>query len=114
MRAHAPAEAKPAARATPLKLKGDTALVNLLRHAVEAASDDDGWAHLANVGHIITKQRSDFDARTYGYTKLSDLLSATTLFEMDRRNPGEGKTTVVYARDKRHTGNSLKQPVPEG
>ncbi|MGC0400511.1 uncharacterized LabA/DUF88 family protein [Streptomyces sp. SAI-126] len=111
--ATAPAEAKPAARATAVKLKGDTALVNLLRQAVEAASDDDGWAPLASVGHIITKQRSDFDSRTYGYTKLSDLLAATTLFEMDRRTPGGGKTTVIYARDKRHTGNGPKQSMPE-
>jgi uncharacterized LabA/DUF88 family protein len=109
----APAEEKPTARATAAKLKSDTALVNLLRHAVEAASDDDGWAHLANVGHIITKQRSDFDARTYGYTKLSDLLAATTLFELDRRDSGGGKTTAIYARDKRHTANGSKQAAPE-
>ncbi|MFI6345927.1 NYN domain-containing protein [Streptomyces sp. NPDC050560] len=107
--ATAPAEAKPAERATAARLKGDTALVNLLRHAVEAASDDDGWAHLANVGHIITKQRSDFDSRTYGYTKLSDLLTATTLFEMARRAPGDGKTAVIYARDKRRSGEGHKQ-----
>ncbi|MFJ2217728.1 NYN domain-containing protein [Streptomyces sp. NPDC101062] len=105
----APTEARPAARATTVKLKGDTALVNLLRHAVEAASDDDGWALLASVGHIITKQRSDFDSRTYGYTKLSDLLVATALFELDRRNAGGGKAAVIYARDKRHTGNGHKK-----
>jgi hypothetical protein len=81
---------------------------------VEAASDDDGWAHLANVGHIITKQRSDFDSRTYGYTKLSDLLAATDLFETDRRTPGGGKAAVVYVRDKRRTGNAPKQSGAEG
>jgi uncharacterized LabA/DUF88 family protein len=112
--ATAPAEAKPVARATAAKLKGDTALVNLLRHAVEAASDDDGWAPLANVGHIITNQRSDFDSRTYGYAKLSDLLTATALFEMDRRTSGGGKTTVVYARDKRPTAGGPKQTTPDG
>jgi uncharacterized LabA/DUF88 family protein len=108
-----PTEAKPAERATAVKLKGDAALVNLLRQAVEAASDDDGWAPLANVGHIITKQRSDFDSRTYGYTKLSDLLAATALFEMDRRATGGGKTTVIYVRDKRHTGNGPRQAASE-
>src|SRR4051812_40610293 len=45
---------KPTPRTSAAKLKGDTALVNQLRNAVEAASDDDGWAALANVGHIIT------------------------------------------------------------
>lgn len=87
---------------TAAQLMADTALVNQLRNAVEAASDDDGWAPLASVGNIITKQRPDFDSRNYGYTKLSDLITATTLFELDRRSPGEGKPAVIYTRDKRH------------
>ena len=94
-----PATPKPAIPAT--QLKGDTALVTLLRNAVEAASDDDGWASLSSVGNIVTKQRPDFDSRNYGYAKLSDLITATTLFEMNRRSPGEGKPAVIYARDKR-------------
>jgi uncharacterized LabA/DUF88 family protein len=84
------------------QLKADTALVTQLRNAIEAASDEDGWATLASVGHIITKQRPDFDSRTYGYAKLSDLITATALFELDRRSPGEGKPDVIYTRDKRH------------
>ncbi|HEX3786305.1 MAG TPA: NYN domain-containing protein [Pseudonocardiaceae bacterium] len=83
------------------QLKADTALVNQLRNAVEAASDEDGWATLASVGQIITKQRPDFDSRNYGFTKLSDLLTATTLFELERRSPGDGKPAVIYARAKR-------------
>ena len=93
---------KPAA-ATAAQLKADTALVNQLRNAVDAASDDDGWASLAAVGHILIKQRSDFDSRSYGYAKLSELLTATTLFELDHRRAGDGKQAVVYARDKRRT-----------
>ena len=93
----------PTPRTPAAKLKRDAALVNHLRNAVEAASDDDGWAPLATVGHIITKQRPDFDARNYGYTKLSDLMAATTLFELDRRSPGDGKPKMLYARDMRQT-----------
>ena len=85
-------------------MKGDTALVNLLRSAVEASSDDDGWAHLGGVGTIITKQRPDFDSRSYGYVKLSDLMAATVLFDLDRRLPDDGKPAVLYVRDKRHPG----------
>ncbi|WP_433464051.1 NYN domain-containing protein [Spirillospora sp. CA-128828] len=107
--ATAPVEAKPAKRTSAAKLKNDTALVNLLRNAVEAASEDDGWAHLGAVGTIITKQRPDFDSRTYGYAKLSDLFAATTLFELERTTPGGGRAAVIYARDKRHTDNSPKQ-----
>jgi uncharacterized LabA/DUF88 family protein len=99
----APADAapKPKQAATAAQLKGDAALLKQLRGAIEAASDDDGWAPLAGVGHIITKQRPDFDPRTYGYSKLSDLMTATTLFELDRRRPGDGKSAILYVRDKR-------------
>jgi uncharacterized LabA/DUF88 family protein len=100
--AAAPTDAvPPTPRTSAATLKGDTALVNQLGNAVEAASDDDGWAALASVGHIITKQRPDFDSRSYGYAKLSDLMAATTLFELDRRSPGDGKPGIIYARDKR-------------
>jgi uncharacterized LabA/DUF88 family protein len=89
------------ARASAAQLKADNALVSRLRNALEAASDDDGWAQLASVGQIITNQSPDFDSRTYGYAKLSDLMAATTLFELERRSPGEGKSTVIYAKDRR-------------
>lgn len=102
---------KAAPRTSAAKLKADTALVNQLRNAVEASSDDDGWTGLANVGHIITKQRPDFDSRSYGYAKLSELMAATTLFELDRRTLGDGKPAVIYARDKRHRNKRPKPPL---
>jgi uncharacterized LabA/DUF88 family protein len=106
----APAHPSPAQKpVTPaVQLKGDAGLVNLLRNATEAASDDDGWAPLASVGNIITKQRPDFDPRTYGYAKLSDLVAATTLFDLDRRGPGENKAGILYIRDNRRRYD--KQP----
>jgi len=99
--APAGAAARPVPRASAAQLRGDTGLVSMLRNAVEAASDDDGWAPLAGVGQILTNQRPDFDSRTYGYAKLSDLVEATTLFELERRSPGDGKAGIIYARDKR-------------
>jgi uncharacterized LabA/DUF88 family protein len=92
---------RPVPRATAAQLKQDTALVSRLRNAVEAASDDDGWAALGSVGQIITNQSPDFDSRSYGYAKLSDLMAATTLFDLVRRSPGDGKPEVIYAREKR-------------
>jgi uncharacterized LabA/DUF88 family protein len=109
----ADAALKTTPRASAAQLKGDTALVNQLRNAIEAASDEDGWAPLASVGHIITKQRPDFDSRNYGYAKLSDLIAATTLFELDRRSPGDGKPGVIYARDNRRRPDRKQQPIPE-
>jgi len=108
-----PAEiaAKTTARRSANQLKGDTTLVSLLRNALDAASDEDGWAHLAAVGQILTKQRPDFDSRTYGFGKLSELIAATTLCDLERRSPGDGKAAVIYARDKRQRHHA-SQPVP--
>jgi uncharacterized LabA/DUF88 family protein len=72
-----------------------------LEAAVEAASDDDGWAALADVGHLITKRHPDFDPRSYGYRKLSDLVIATSLFDVNRRTLGKDKLDTVYVRSKR-------------
>ena len=77
-----------------IELKRDAKLVGMLRAAVDAASDDAGWAHLGGVGSSITKQAPDFDARNYGYGKLSDLLKATGLFEIERRD----QTVLVRER----------------
>lgn len=82
-------------------LVADSRLERQLRTAVEAASEEEGWANLAKVGTLITKQHPDFDPRTFGYPKLSDLVIATGLFDIQSRSPGEGKPTVMYARDKR-------------
>jgi uncharacterized LabA/DUF88 family protein len=79
------------------KLKSDTKLVNLFRSALEAASDDSGWAHLGAVGSYIAKQAPEFDSRNYGYEKMVNLVSAMHLFEIDRR-----PQVPVYIRDKRN------------
>lgn len=77
------------------QLKQDSKLTALLRNAVQAAAQDDGWARVGAVGHQITNQAS-FDPRNYGYATLSKLLAATQLFEFQH----EG-TTNVAVRDKR-------------
>ena len=103
-----PAESAAAPRASAAQLKHDAALVSQLRDAVEAASDDDGWAALGYVGTLITKQQPDFDSRSYGYAKLSDLMTATTLFELERRSTTDGRPGVIYVRDKRRRAPAKK------
>ncbi|MFC8818579.1 NYN domain-containing protein [Streptomyces rochei] len=78
----------------------DDTLLGLLRSAVEDSSNDDGWSHLGGVGNIIRKRQPDFDARTYGYLKLMPLIEATGLFDVDKRDPGDGNPMVVYVRNR--------------
>jgi hypothetical protein len=98
---HPDAELTPTPKPDVATLKGDAALMAQLRNAADAASDDEGWASLSEIGHIITKQAPDFDSRNWGYPKLSDLIRATTMFDVELRSPGEGKREVLCARYKR-------------
>ena len=45
---------------------------------------DDGWVGLGAVGQRLAAIASDFDPRTYGYRKLSDLVRNTGAFEIDQ------------------------------
>lgn len=88
-------------RKTTKELKQDTKLVNLLRNAVEASSDDSGWAHLATVGSNIAKQAPEFDPRNYGYKKLRELVAETMLFEIQERPLSDGQSKAIFVKDKR-------------
>ncbi len=76
-------------------IKSDTKLIHLLRQAIEATEDEDGWASLGPVGSHISNKTS-FDTRNYGYKNLSSLIKAIDLFELKR---GQGNAYLV--KDKR-------------
>jgi hypothetical protein len=81
------------------QLRSDTKLIAGLRSSVTAASDEEGWANLGAVGVLMRKQQPDFDPRSWGYAKLSDLVRATTLFAVEPR-PGGG----LNVQNKRRNG----------
>jgi len=54
----------------------------LLSAAIDANARDDGWASLGGVGSHIGKMESAFDARNYGFKKLSDLMRELPYVEM--------------------------------
>lgn len=74
--AKAPVQEAAAAPAAPSSAKAAPQPLpfNLLRQAIEEASDDEGWAHLGAMGAYLNKIKPNFDPRLYGQKKLSDLL----------------------------------------
>jgi uncharacterized LabA/DUF88 family protein len=95
--AAAPEETKPQGRPT---LARDATLDRLLREAVAAAAGDDGWAHLAMVGSNLSRLASDFDSRTWGFTKLKELIQAHPDYQVQARSSGEGKAPHAAVRRK--------------
>jgi hypothetical protein len=57
-------------------------ILDLLKSVVNTVSDEEGWAYLSQVGIIIREKRPDFDHRTYGYGKLSDMFKNLDIFEV--------------------------------
>ncbi len=92
-------EATPKPAAAP-NVKKDPALDKLLSEAVDTAADDDGWAHLGAIGSNLSRLASDFDTRTWGYSKLTDLLKAHPGYDVESRSPGDGKPKVSVVRRK--------------
>ena len=69
--------------------------------ALEQASDDAGWANLGTFGSYLTKLQPDFDARLYGFKKLSELVKAKTdIFQIEKRKVNDSDAKVLYVRAK--------------
>ncbi len=73
--AREPAEAveRPAEAEDPTKL---------VIRAMDAINQEDEWFSLGQIGQYISAAYPDFDTRTYGHKKLSDLLGNLKLFEL--------------------------------
>ncbi|WP_439471851.1 NYN domain-containing protein [Brevundimonas sp.] len=50
--------------------------------------DDDGWVSVGGLGDRLRNAYPDFDQRTYGHAKLSDLIRATGRFEVQTGSGG--------------------------
>ena len=59
--------------------------VAMIEKAIEAMEEDpEGWFQLGAVGQRMQNLSPEFDTRTFGHGKLSDLVEATGRFELNR------------------------------
>lgn len=76
----APAEKGEKGEGKSLK-KNPTEAIPLIMLTMEKINSDDDWYTLGQLGQYIVRDYPDFDARTYGKRKLSDLIEALPRFE---------------------------------
>ncbi|MBY0381486.1 MAG: NYN domain-containing protein [Xanthobacteraceae bacterium] len=62
--------------------------VSILIKAMSQIESEDGWVMLGRVGQHISNLFSDFDVRTYGCSKLSDLVRKTGAFDIEKIDGG--------------------------
>lgn len=80
---------------TKVDLTQDGGLLQLLRNAADQTSDIDGWSHVSKVGHYISNT-SSFSPVNYGYRKISEVLRASKLFNIEMRHDN----TAMFVRPK--------------
>ncbi len=68
-------------KAKPKKKTAPTQAVPLILKAMEKIAQDDEWYALGQLGQYIIAENPDFDTRTYGKRKLSDLVQDLKRFE---------------------------------
>lgn len=93
-----PAQAEAPREKASKRLMDDAHLVGLLTAAVDAASDDSGWARLGTVGSKVAQQAPEFDSRSWGFAKLSGLVAAMPIFEVEERLGAGGSARTPYVR----------------
>jgi uncharacterized LabA/DUF88 family protein len=74
--------------AAPSSLKPPSAAVPLIMKVLEQEDSEDGWVSLSSVGKQLINLASDFDPRTFGSAKLSDLVRKTGKFNIEQSEGG--------------------------
>ncbi|UCI10777.1 NYN domain-containing protein [Mesorhizobium sp. B1-1-8] len=81
-------ENEPEAVSSMKPLQPPSAAVPIIRKIIAQMESEDGWVPLGAVGTQLANLASDFDPRTFGFRKLSDLVRRTNAFELDRPEGG--------------------------
>lgn len=77
---------------------GAEELIPAMLKAWELYQNDDGWVNVSPVGNFLKRAKPDFDPRTYGAAKVTDIVSSLpTVFEMTRQK-GKGTTQIILYR----------------
>lgn len=74
--------------------------VPLIRAAMNKIDQDGEWYALGPIGQRISEANSDFDSRTYGHPRLSDLVKSLTQFKT-RKTSGNGNQIEVALATKK-------------
>ena len=78
----------PVAEAPATKRKPSEAARLIAAIIADMDEDGDGWVAVGGIGNRLRNAHPDFDQRTYGYAKLSDLIRATGRFEVETGERG--------------------------
>ena len=73
-------------------------VVELILATITDVEDEEGWAYLGEVGALLLKKQPNFDARNYGFRKLTPLVKSIGKIEIEQRNNPKGNGNLIYVR----------------
>lgn len=79
---------EPAVPEAPPRRKPSEAIRMIAAVIADMDDDGDGWVSISGLGSRLRNAHPDFDQRTHGHAKLSDLIRATGRFEVQKGNGG--------------------------
>jgi uncharacterized LabA/DUF88 family protein len=74
--------------------KSPTAAIPILERVIAQLGSEEGWVNLDRLGEQLPNFVSDFDTRTYGFRKLSDLVRKAETFEVEKTDAGRLRVRV--------------------
>ena len=83
--------------------------ISLIYSTIRDLSDDDGWAFLGDVGSLLQKKRPNFDARNYGFDKLTPLIKSIDRFEVEQRESPKGRSKLIFVKNKERNSSRSKK-----
>ncbi len=82
-------------------LQQPKAATPIIKKVISQMESEDGWVPLGAVGTQLANLASDFDPRTYGFRKLSDLVRKTNAFDIEQPQGGHLRIRIRQPASKK-------------
>lgn len=86
----------------------------IIKKVITQMESEDGWVTLGEVGRQLANLASDFDPRTFGFRKLSDLVRKTNSFEIDESKGRSMRIRVKPAAEPAPRRRKSRRPARSG
>lgn len=88
-----------------------SAVTPMLKRVIDQMESEDGWVNLGTFGKQLQTLYTDFDPRTYGHKKLSDLVRKSGVFDIDHPEGGSIRIRLKQSGDKRTGDAAAAKPA---
>ena len=87
-----------AAQSARASVQNGTGWITIVERAVDTSMQEDGWAFLGAVGNALRQLDPAFDARSYGFKQLSQMIKSRPDRFLVREDKTQGGPSIVYVQ----------------